>query len=122
MKGGGRIEPGKRSGKQIGVPKQPQGSRGHVDMEGAAPLVSDRFVVCDCERLDAAPQPKAAETSLECAVRCFPHASPLAGAMPGKQKTAPKDHRNYMTMLGKTGAGEGIRTLDPNLGKVVLYP
>jgi hypothetical protein len=26
------------------------------------------------------------------------------------------------TSLGKTGAGEGIRTLDPNLGKVVLYP
>ena len=24
--------------------------------------------------------------------------------------------------VGKTGAGEGIRTLDPNLGKVVLYP
>jgi hypothetical protein len=23
---------------------------------------------------------------------------------------------------GATGAGEGIRTLDPNLGKVVLYP
>ena len=23
---------------------------------------------------------------------------------------------------GKTGAGEGIRTLDPDLGKVVLYP
>lgn len=22
----------------------------------------------------------------------------------------------------ETGAGEGIRTLDPNLGKVVLYP
>jgi hypothetical protein len=22
----------------------------------------------------------------------------------------------------KTGAGEGIRTLDPDLGKVVLYP
>jgi hypothetical protein len=22
----------------------------------------------------------------------------------------------------KFGAGEGIRTLDPNLGKVVLYP
>ena len=22
----------------------------------------------------------------------------------------------------QTGAGEGIRTLDPNLGKVVLYP
>ena len=25
-------------------------------------------------------------------------------------------------IFGKTGAGEGIRTLDPNLGKVVLYP
>ena len=24
--------------------------------------------------------------------------------------------------LGKNGAGEAIRTLDPNLGKVVLYP
>jgi hypothetical protein len=24
--------------------------------------------------------------------------------------------------LAKSGAGEGIRTLDPNLGKVVLYP
>ena len=24
--------------------------------------------------------------------------------------------------LEKFGAGEGIRTLDPNLGKVVLYP
>ncbi|MDF2765554.1 MAG: hypothetical protein K0S81_2548, partial [Rhodospirillales bacterium] len=34
-----------------------------------------------------------------------------------------------LTMLSKVlktktkfGAGEGIRTLDPNLGKVVLYP
>jgi hypothetical protein len=26
-----------------------------------------------------------------------------------------------MTSLEKTGAGEGIRTLDPDLGKVVLY-
>ena len=27
-----------------------------------------------------------------------------------------------MIPLRKSGAGEGIRTLDPNLGKVVLYP
>jgi site-specific DNA recombinase len=27
-----------------------------------------------------------------------------------------------ITMYGNDGAGEGIRTLDPNLGKVVLYP
>ena len=32
-------------------------------------------------------------------------------------KRAPKKRR-----FEKTGAGEGIRTLDPDLGKVVLYP
>ena len=30
--------------------------------------------------------------------------------------------RDPLIFLGETGAGEGIRTLDPNLGKVVLYP
>jgi hypothetical protein len=29
---------------------------------------------------------------------------------------------NRLISLRKSGAGEGIRTLDPNLGKVVLYP
>jgi hypothetical protein len=27
-----------------------------------------------------------------------------------------------LELLVKSGAGEGIRTPDPNLGKVVLYP
>ena len=27
-----------------------------------------------------------------------------------------------LILFRKFGAGEGIRTLDPNLGKVVLYP
>ena len=27
-----------------------------------------------------------------------------------------------LILFRKSGAGEGIRTLDPNLGKVVLYP
>jgi integrase len=31
-------------------------------------------------------------------------------------------HRQRFNFEGKFGAGEGIRTLDPNLGKVVLYP
>ena len=30
--------------------------------------------------------------------------------------------RQYADLSLKSGAGEGIRTLDPNLGKVVLYP
>jgi hypothetical protein len=28
----------------------------------------------------------------------------------------------HTNLMQKFGAGEGIRTLDPNLGKVVLYP
>ncbi len=28
----------------------------------------------------------------------------------------------FSISVRKSGAGEGIRTLDPNLGKVVLYP
>ena len=46
----------------------------------------------------------------------------------GKQKPPSKlEKRHYFTVKrwGLTlqiGAGEGIRTLDPNLGKVVLYP
>ncbi len=34
--------------------------------------------------------------------------------LPDRQKSLPFE--------AATGAGEGIRTLDPNLGKVVLYP
>jgi hypothetical protein len=56
------------------------------------------------------------------ALRCFPRASPGTPLRAGKQKTAPKDRFNTLISLRKSGAGEGIRTLDPNLGKVVLYP
>ena len=43
-----------------------------------------------------------------------------------KQRNAP-DMRlgasgNSIDIEEETGAGEGIRTLDPDLGKVVLYP
>jgi hypothetical protein len=30
--------------------------------------------------------------------------------------------RYHIHLVENFGAGEGIRTLDPNLGKVVLYP
>jgi hypothetical protein len=53
---------------------------------------------------------------------CFPSASPTPTPRPGKQQTAPKDRFKPLIALRKSGAGEGIRTLDPNLGKVVLYP
>ena len=41
---------------------------------------------------------------------------------PEKQKRPQRTVFNHMIFREKSGAGEGIRTLDPNLGKVVLYP
>ena len=44
---------------------------------------------------------------------------------PSAPKTYPRGFCpscNKLILFRKTGAGEGIRTLDPNLGKVVLYP
>jgi hypothetical protein len=41
------------------------------------------------------------------------------------ETTMPDPEQSYtagIDRLGEIGAGEGIRTLDPNLGKVVLYP
>ena len=43
--------------------------------------------------------------------------------LPGlAQPVAPGGARHLKMTGGKIGAGEGIRTLDPDLGKVVLYP
>ena len=38
-----------------------------------------------------------------------------------KHAAVPKDCCNRFNFQRKIGAGEEIRTLDPNLGKVVLY-
>ena len=46
---------------------------------------------------------------------CFP--SPSAA-----KDNSIVDLRNYVILFWEIGAGEGIRTLDPDLGKVVLYP
>jgi hypothetical protein len=37
-------------------------------------------------------------------------------------KNGPGDRSKLPISMKEFGAGEGIRTLDPNLGKVVLYP
>ena len=53
----------------------------------------------------------------------FPQLLPTS--VPGKMKgqtLGPVGILMYWIHLLKSGAGEGIRTLDPNLGKVVLYP
>jgi hypothetical protein len=61
--------------------------------------------------------PKSAVRPLQPASDGFPHASPARQARVGKQKTAPKDRSMPLISWRKSGAGEGIRTLDPNLGK-----
>jgi hypothetical protein len=48
-------------------------------------------------------------------------------ARPGKRNRAHREVRPFTFRVSYSGvvvigAGEGIRTLDPDLGKVVLYP
>jgi hypothetical protein len=62
--------------------------------------------------------PNVVESMLDYAFWCFPVSQTGAG----KQKTVVNDRSKPLISLNKFGAGEGIRTLDPNLGKVVLYP
>ena len=74
-----------------------------------------------CE-MGVSPVPNAAGRIPQHDAGCFPSASPAPTRWAGKQKTAPKDRSKPLSFLRNSGAGEGIRTLDPNLGKVVLYP
>ena len=66
--------------------------------------------------------PNVVKSMLVYAFRCFPNASPGSDVWGGEATNPPKDHSTSLISLRKFGAGEGIRTLDPNLGKVVLYP
>jgi|GEM_PF-1243902 len=65
--------------------------------------------------------PETAENRRVFAPGCFPPASPAIAVRAGKQKATPKDRCNALIYLRKFGAGEGIRTLDPNLGNVEIY-
>ncbi len=67
--------------------------------------------------MSVSPVPNAADLIPRHDPGCFPSASPAPTRWAGKQKTAPRDRFNTLISLRKTGAGEGIRTLDPNLGK-----
>ena len=49
---------------------------------------------------------------------CFPEVI----RQPGKQVERLRDPPNTFNLFEENGAGEAIRTPDPNLGKVVLYP
>jgi hypothetical protein len=69
-----------------------------------------------CGRFETLPVP-----NMPCA--CYdmlPVASPVSRMGAGKQKAIPQDRSDKLIFLRKSGAGEGIRTLDPNLGKVAV--
>src|SRR5271156_5938671 len=70
------------------------------------------------DRFRASPMPKVAVRPLRRAFYCFPPASPPFVSGPGKQKRPRRAAFIRLISLKKLGAGEGIRTLDPNLGKV----
>jgi hypothetical protein len=62
--------------------------------------------------------PKVAESPLSSALCCFPPASPVFVPAAGKQTKSSTDASDSLIVLKNFGAGEGIRTLDPNLGKI----
>ena len=112
---------GKRPEKQI---------RGHLGLRGSKLICAADTTFSKFRRspepvgfvgIGAIPMPEAAAGPLQHASCCFPHASPAPSSRSGKQKTAPKDRSKTLILLGNSGAGEGIRTLDPNLGKVGAF-
>ena len=89
---------------------------------GAHRLLLRLVVQAENSGLEKLPMPNAAESPLLCVFRCFPPASPAFVLGSGKQKTVPRDRSKHFIFLMMFGAGEAIRTPDPNLGKVMLYP
>ena len=93
------------------------------NLHGAAwPLGLRQVLQAEICGLGTLPMRKATESPLGFTFGCFPPASPPNVPEAGKQKTTPTDPSDSLIYLKKIGAGEGIRTLDPDLGKVVLYP
>ena len=116
-----RSEPRNLEGKlnvvRIGI----QGSNqacGEALSWGSAVVPSQTVVRTELRATMAPTMPNVVECMLDDAFWCFPHASPALTFRAGKRPTTPKDRSKSLIFLRKTGAGEGIRTLDPNLGKV----
>jgi hypothetical protein len=113
---------GKRPGKQIQKGLGLRGSKRTSDADKPYSECMRSLEAAGYLSSRALAMPKVAVRPLRHASCCFPHASPVSQTWAGKQKTVPKDRFKSLISLRKSGAGEGIRTLDPNLGKVVLYP
>ena len=95
-------------------------ARGEALSCGSGVAPSQTVVRTELRATTVPTMPTLIESPPDYAFWCFPHASPALTFRAGKRQTAPKDRSKSLISLRKTGAGEGIRTLDPNLGKVVL--
>jgi len=69
----------------------------------------------------ASPLTKTAARPPQSVFRCFPSASPSSWTETGKQKVISNERPKSSSFFKKSGAGEGIRTLDPNLAKVINW-
>ena len=104
------------------------GLRGSTDAPKASPLGGEELLAlrpamqATNDGLVVLPLPEAAHSPLLHAFFCFPPASPIPASWAGKQKTAPMGRSKPRISLKESGAGEGIRTLDPNLGKIAVRP
>ena len=87
---------------------------------GARSLPSQPPAPAENPALGTAYMPKVAESLLLPAFYCFSPASPAFMSGSGKQKRPRRAAFIRLKSLRDFGAGEGIRTLDPNLGKVAL--
>ena len=110
---------GKRPGKQIRKGLRLRRSKRVRDADKSHSGFARSPETAGYDSFGALPMPEVAARTLRPAFCCFPHASPVFQTEAGKQKTAPKDRSMSLISLRKSGAGEGIRTLDPNLGKAL---
>jgi hypothetical protein len=109
-----RKQPGKRIANAIAISGSTRNQRDGKLSGWLAPLLgAPRFGT-----LEAIHMPKVAVRPLRSSSCRFPHASPVLANGAGKQKADPMGRSKQRISLRKSGAGEGIRTLDPNLGKV----
>ena len=109
-------QPGKRIENDIVISGSTRSQRDGKLSSGLAPLPG----VTRLGTLEAIHMPKVAVSPLRSSSCRFPQASPVSPSRVGKQETAPEDRSKPLTSSMKFGAGEGIRTLDPNLGKVAI--
>jgi hypothetical protein len=116
----GELEEGKLKVVRIGIHGGKKQERSEAHSCSSAAARSHTFLLARLRAPTAPSMPDVVDGMLDYAVWCFPHASPALTTGAGKRQTGPRDRSKSLIRLRKIGAGEGIRTLDPNLGKVLI--